>query len=175
MLISLKLFKEMFYNRNCHSLMFVNTTIYIIKKYTNIYINILGVANCPYQISSPLVFKLLGHRPVFRTAVLMFQKEFSQRLAAKPGSDLYCRLSVNTQILSRVDHLFKVGKNNFKPPPKVESSVVKLEPKNPPPPINYIEWDGLLRVCFMRKNKSLGAIFKVKSIVKLLEKNFQTY
>lgn len=52
---------------------------------------------------------------------------------------------------------------------------MKLSPKSPPPPINYIEWDGLLRVCFMRKNKSLGAIFKVKSIVKLLEKNFETF
>lgn len=47
----------------------------------------------------------------------------------------------------------KVGKNNFKPPPKVDSSVVRIEPKNPPPPINYVEWDGLLRICFIRKNK----------------------
>ena len=72
---------------------------------------------------------------------------------AKPGSELYCRLSVNVQLLAKVDHLMKVSKNNFRPPPKVESSVVRIEPKNPPPPINYIEWDGLLRICFMRKNK----------------------
>ena len=77
------------------------------------------VANIPYQISSPLVFKLLSHQPTFRCAVLMFQKEFAQRLIAKPGSDLYCRLSVNVQLLAKVDHLIKVGKNNFKPPPKV--------------------------------------------------------
>lgn len=66
------------------------------------------VANIPYQISSPLVFKLLLHRPFFRCAILMFQLEFAQRLVAKPGDKLYCRLSVNTQLLSRVDMLMKV-------------------------------------------------------------------
>ncbi|KAK2193939.1 hypothetical protein NP493_4g02015 [Ridgeia piscesae] len=95
------------------------------------------VANLPYQISSPIVFKLLLHRPFFRCAVLMFQREFAQRLVAKPGDKLYCRLSINTQLLARVDILMKVGKNNFRPPPKVESNVVRLEPKNPPPPINF--------------------------------------
>jgi 18S rRNA (adenine1779-N6/adenine1780-N6)-dimethyltransferase len=45
-------------------------------------------------------------------------------LVAQPGDKLYCRLSVNTQLLARVDHLMKVGKNNFKPPPKVESRFV---------------------------------------------------
>uniref|UniRef100_A0A8C2DJW7 rRNA adenine N(6)-methyltransferase n=2 Tax=Cyprinus carpio TaxID=7962 RepID=A0A8C2DJW7_CYPCA len=113
------------------------------------------VANLPYQISSPFVFKLLLHRPFFRCAVLMFQREFAMRLVAKPGDKLYCRLSINTQLLARVDHLMKVGKNNFRPPPKVESSVVRIEPKNPPPPINFQEWDGLVRIAFVRKNKTL--------------------
>lgn len=44
-----------------------------------------------------------------RCAILMFQREFAQRLVAKPGDKLYCRLSVNTQLLSRVDHLMKVS------------------------------------------------------------------
>ena len=44
-----------------------------------------------------------------RCAVLMFQREFAQRLVAKPGDKLYCRLSVNTQLLARVDHLMKVS------------------------------------------------------------------
>lgn len=69
----------------------------------------LCVANVPYQISSPLVFKLLLHRPFFRCAVLMFQREFAERLVAKPGDKLYCRLSVNTQLLARVDMLMKVS------------------------------------------------------------------
>jgi 18S rRNA (adenine1779-N6/adenine1780-N6)-dimethyltransferase len=49
--------------------------------------------------------------------------------------------------------LLKVGKNNFRPPPDVDSSVIRIEPKNPIPKINYKEWDGLLRICFMRKNR----------------------
>eukprot|EP00741_Cyanophora_paradoxa_P021343 tig00021348_g20602.t1 len=133
------------------------------------------VANVPYAISSPLVFKLLAHRPLFRCAVLMFQREFALRLVAKPGDELYCRLSVNTQLLSKCDHLMKVGKNNFRPPPKVESSVVRIEPRNPPPPVNFVEWDGLVRLCFSRKNKTLGAIFRQGTTVELLEQNYRTW
>uniref|UniRef100_A0A9J7ZK57 rRNA adenine N(6)-methyltransferase n=2 Tax=Cyprinus carpio TaxID=7962 RepID=A0A9J7ZK57_CYPCA len=133
------------------------------------------VANLPYQISSPFVFKLLLHRPFFRCAVLMFQREFAMRLVAKPGDKLYCRLSINTQLLARVDHLMKVGKNNFRPPPKVESSVVRIEPKNPPPPINFQEWDGLVRIAFVRKNKTLSAAFKSAAVEQLLEKNYRIH
>ena len=66
------------------------------------------VANIPYQISSPLTFKLLAHRPAFRAAIIMFQHEFAMRLVARPGDGLYCRLAVNTQLLARVSHLLKV-------------------------------------------------------------------
>ncbi|KAF6139435.1 hypothetical protein GIB67_026277 [Kingdonia uniflora] len=132
------------------------------------------VANIPYQISSPLTFKLLAHRPVFRCAVIMFQREFAMRLVAQPGDSLYCRLSVNTQLLARVFHLMKVGKNNFRPPPKVDSSVVRIEPRKPLPPVKFKEWDGLVRICFNRKNKTLGSIFRQKSVLSLLEKNYKT-
>lgn len=133
------------------------------------------IANVPYQISSPLVFKLLLHRPFFRCAVLMFQREFAQRLVAKPGDKLYCRLSINTQLLARVDMLMKVGKNNFRPPPKVESSVVRIEPRNPPPPISFSEWDGLTRIAFLRKNKTLAASFKQSSVQETLLKNYKLH
>jgi 18S rRNA (adenine1779-N6/adenine1780-N6)-dimethyltransferase len=59
-----------------------------------------------------------------------------------------------------VSHLLKVGKNNFRPPPKVDSSVVRIEPRHPPPPIPLLEWDGLVRLAFGRKNKTLGAAFR---------------
>ncbi|THU64688.1 hypothetical protein C4D60_Mb01t29080 [Musa balbisiana] len=132
------------------------------------------VANIPYQISSPLTFKLLAHRPAFRGAVVMFQREFAMRLVANPGDALYCRLSVNTQLLARVSHLLKVGRNNFRPPPKVDSSVVRIEPRRPLPPVSFKEWDGLVRLCFNRKNKTLGSIFRQKSVLSLLEKNYKT-
>nr|ADD38114.1 Probable dimethyladenosine transferase [Lepeophtheirus salmonis] len=92
-----------------------------------------------------------------------------------PGDKLYCRLSINTQLLSTVHHLLKVGKNNFRPPPKVESSVVRIEPKNPPPPINFKEWDGLTRICFVRKNKTLGAAFSQTPVLLTLDKNYRTH
>lgn len=76
-------------------------------------------------------------------------------------------------MLARVDHLIKVSRNSFKPPPKVESSVVRIEPKYPPPPINFTEWDGLVRLCFMRKNKTLSAIFRIKHVVAMLHENFK--
>ncbi|PHT28298.1 putative dimethyladenosine transferase [Capsicum baccatum] len=132
------------------------------------------VANIPYQISSPLTFKLLAHRPLFRAAVIMFQREFAMRLVAQPGDSLYCRLSVNTQLLARVSHLLKVGKNNFRPPPKVDSSVVRIEPRGPLAPVNFKEWDGLVRICFNRKNKTIGSIFRQKSVLSILEKNYRT-
>ena len=62
-----------------------------------------------------MFFKLLKHRPFYRSAVIMFQEEFAMRLTARAGDELYCRLSVNTQLLARVDHLLKVGRNNFRP------------------------------------------------------------
>jgi hypothetical protein len=105
---------------------------------------------------------------MFRAAVLMFQREFALRLTAGPGDDMYCRLSVNAQLLARVTHVMKVARNNFRPPPKVESSVVRIEPRNPPPAVNFVEWDGMLRVCFQRKHRMLRAVFLQKSTVRLL-------
>ncbi len=134
------------------------------------------IANVPYQISSPLVFKLLAHRPAFRAATLMFQREFAMRLCVPPGDPLYCRLSVNAQLLARTTHLLKVGKNNFRPPPKVDSSVVRIEPRPVSDvPVNFKEWDGLVRLCFGRKNKTLGGIFRAKSVLELVEANYKTY
>jgi 18S rRNA (adenine1779-N6/adenine1780-N6)-dimethyltransferase len=134
----------------------------------------LCVANIPYQISSSIVFKLLAHRPMFRCAVLMVQEEFALRLSARPGEALYCRLSVNCQLLAKVDQLMKVGRNNFRPPPKVESRVVRIELKNPPPPVNFVEWDGMIRLLFNRKNKTLRSVLNTKATLKLLEENRKT-
>ncbi|CAI5441767.1 unnamed protein product [Caenorhabditis angaria] len=131
------------------------------------------VANLPYQISSPFVQKLLLHRPLPRYAVLMFQKEFADRLVAKPGDKDYSRLSVNVQLLAKVEMLMKVKRTEFRPPPKVDSAVVRIAPKNPPPPVNFVEWEGLLRFCFMRKNKTLSAIFKLSNVVELIEENYK--
>ncbi|CAI7605873.1 unnamed protein product [Penicillium bialowiezense] len=134
------------------------------------------ISNTPYQISSPLTFKLLATSPAPRSCILMFQREFALRLFAKAGDKLYSRLSVNAQMWAKIDHIMKVGKNNFKPPPQVESSVIRMVPKNPRPQISYEEWDGLLRIVFVRKNKTLRSSFiGVTSIMDLLESNYRTW
>jgi len=70
----------------------------------------------------------------------------------------------------------KIGKNNFRPPPAVESSVVRLVPKRPRPQISFEEWDGLLRVCFVRKNRTLRAGFLgTTPVLEMLEANYRTF
>ncbi|KMP00900.1 dimethyladenosine transferase dimethyltransferase [Coccidioides immitis RMSCC 2394] len=134
------------------------------------------ISNTPYQISSPLTFKLLATTPAPRVCILMFQREFAMRLFAKPGDKLYSRLSVNAQMWAKIDHIMKVGKNNFKPPPAVESSVVRIVPKTPRPDISYDEWDGLLRIAFVRKNKTLRSSFLgTSSVLSMLESNYTTW
>ena len=132
------------------------------------------VSNLPYQISAPFVFKLLS-RPNFRCAVLMFQKEFAERLVAQPGDKLYCRLSANVQLMARAHLLIAIGKNNFRPPPKVESAVVRIEPRNPQPDIHFKEWDTLLNILFSRKNKTIGAALTKNKVLKNLELNYRVY
>ena len=68
----------------------------------------------------------------------------------------------------------KVGRNNFRPPPQVESSVVRVEHRYPPPPIDFNEWDGLLRILFVRKNKTCASNFKTPKVLQMLENNYKT-
>ena len=106
----------------------------------------------------------------------MFQREFALRLFARPGDPLYSRLSVNAQMWAHVSHVMNVGRNNFRPPPQVESAVVRLVPKNPRPQVSYHEWDGLLRVCFLRKNRTLRANFLgTRSVLEMLDDNWRTW
>ncbi|KAI0084862.1 S-adenosyl-L-methionine-dependent methyltransferase [Irpex rosettiformis] len=133
------------------------------------------ISNTPYQISSPLIFRLLSHRPLFRTAILMFQREFAMRLVAKPNTELWSRLSANVQLYAKVDLIMHVGKNNFRPPPKVESSVIRLVPLDPPPPVEFGEFDGLGRIIFSRRNKTIHAGFLAKGVMEMLESNWKTW
>jgi 18S rRNA (adenine1779-N6/adenine1780-N6)-dimethyltransferase len=105
----------------------------------------------------------------------MVQREFALRLIARPGDSLYSRLSVNVQFFARVSHVMKVSKNNFTPPPQVESSVVRIEPKTDRPAISWDEWDGMLRICFVRKNKTLRASWMQTKVRALIERNWLTW
>ncbi|KAL5070504.1 hypothetical protein RYX36_021391 [Vicia faba] len=63
---------------------------------------------------------------------------------------------------------------SFIPPPKVDSSFVRIEPRKPRIEVNQKEWDKFLRIYFNRKNKTLGAIFRQKNVMSMLEKNYKT-
>jgi len=133
------------------------------------------LANIPYQISSPFTFKLLTQRPLFRVALIMYQHEFARRMIANPGDSYYCRLSSNVQLLSRVKLLFNVDKIHFSPSPTVDSSVLRLEPKDPQPMVNLTEWDALTRLCFARKNKTLWSAFRRKITHCTLRQNYDLH
>ncbi|VDQ10556.1 unnamed protein product [Trichobilharzia regenti] len=66
--------------------------------------------------------------------------------------------------------MMKISRNSFRPPPRVDSAVVRIEPRHPLPPVMPTEWDGLLRLVFARKNKTIGANFAGKSIAAHLRK-----
>jgi 18S rRNA (adenine1779-N6/adenine1780-N6)-dimethyltransferase len=129
----------------------------------------LCITNLPYKISSPFVFKLLQYN--FKCAYIMFQREFAQRLVARPGSKDYCRLSVAVQLLAQVDHVLKVSKNSFVPPPRVESSVVRIEPRFPRPSIDFDEFTRFLKICFCRKNKTLKSNLRDSGLVQEIQSN----
>ncbi|KAM0287177.1 hypothetical protein ACHAQH_000491 [Verticillium albo-atrum] len=131
------------------------------------------ISNTPYQISSPLVFKMLAMPKPPRQAILMFQLEFGQRLVAKPGDKLYGRLSVNANFWATCSNVMKVSKANFRPPPQVDSCVVRIVPKqgSERPSIAFEEFDGLLRICFNRKNRTMRASWLgTKEVLSMLEK-----
>ena len=86
------------------------------------------VSNLPYQISSPISFKFLKHD--FDLAILMYQKEFADRMNGKVGTKQYSRLSAMLYFKADVKFLTRVSPESFIPSPKVDSSVVQLKPKN---------------------------------------------
>lgn len=89
---------------------------------------VVAVGNLPYNISSPIIFRLLEHRHIFSAIYVMVQKEVATRMAAGPGSRDYGMLSVFCEIESSVEILFDIPPDVFKPPPDVVSSLVKITP-----------------------------------------------
>ena len=84
--------------------------------------------NFPYNISSQILFKILGWKDDVVNVVGMFQKEVAQRIAAKEGNKTYGVTSVLVQAFFKVEYLFEVSEGSFTPPPKVKSAVIRLLP-----------------------------------------------
>ncbi|MBM4197709.1 MAG: 16S rRNA (adenine(1518)-N(6)/adenine(1519)-N(6))-dimethyltransferase RsmA [Gammaproteobacteria bacterium] len=115
-------------------------------------------ANLPYNISTPLLFHLLGHSDVFRDLHVMLQREVVERMVAQPDTADYGRLTVALAVRCRVEKLFLVKPGAFQPPPKVDSAIARLvpEPGRLGPIVNAARFDALLTRAFSMRRKRLS-------------------
>ena len=114
------------------------------------------VANVPYYITTPIIFKILETKEVL-TASLMIQKEVCDRLTSKPGEKTYNQLSVIIQYFARVYKILDVKKHMFHPKPKVDSAVIRIE-KRKTPLLNQKNEQIFIRIvkqAFKQKRKTL--------------------
>lgn len=115
------------------------------------------VGNIPYYISSDIIFKIAKQK--FQRAVLMVQKEFAEKMAAKPGEKNYGRLSVTSQLHFNISLERKVLRHLFRPVPKVDSAIIvltpaTLAPSGPGVPLTQHQ-ENIIRWLFQHKNKTV--------------------
>ncbi|HET9645235.1 MAG TPA: 16S rRNA (adenine(1518)-N(6)/adenine(1519)-N(6))-dimethyltransferase RsmA [Burkholderiaceae bacterium] len=113
------------------------------------------VGNLPYNISTPILFHLLGAVEVVVDQHFMLQKEVVDRMAALPGGKDYGRLSVMLQWRYDIEALFDVPPESFEPPPQVDSSVVRMEPLKSVPLLDPRLLEQLVAVAFSQRRKLL--------------------
>jgi 16S rRNA (adenine1518-N6/adenine1519-N6)-dimethyltransferase len=113
------------------------------------------VGNLPYYITSPIIQKVLTLGSQLAQAVFLVQKEVAERLTASPGSRDYGYLSVQTQLLSDAELLFTVPAAAFRPPPKVDSAVVRLRPRPELPVADPVAFLKFASAAFRQKRKTL--------------------
>ena len=123
------------------------------------------IGNLPYNIASPLIWDCVSRVPDLAAAVFMTQKEVAERLAAPPGNRAYGALSVWVQSFAGVEWGFTVGPDNFSPPPKVDSAVVRMTPlprkMRPQDPAGLAR---MIKLCFQHRRKQLQAILRRQGI-----------
>lgn len=113
------------------------------------------VGNLPYNISTPLLFRLAERAARFRDLHFMLQREVVERMVAAPSTPEYGRLSVMLQARFRMEMLFRVPAGVFRPPPKVESAVVRMLPLAEPVDAAAPAFAGLVRRAFSARRKTL--------------------
>ena len=123
------------------------------------------VGNLPYNISSPLIIRLLDHVLAHPGNIqdmhFMLQKEMAERLSAQPGSKAWGRLSVMTQITVDAEYLFDVPPQSFDPPPKVDSSMIRLTPiAHDDLAVPRKSLDKVLRLAFAGRRKRMSNALK---------------
>jgi len=128
------------------------------------------IGNFPYNISSQIVFKALENRAVVAELVGMFQKEVAQRICASSGSKTYGILSVLTQAFFETEYLFTVPPHVFKPPPKVDSGVIRLKRRA----THKLDCDEALffkvvKTAFQQRRKTLRNSLKIFNLSDVLK------
>jgi 16S rRNA (adenine1518-N6/adenine1519-N6)-dimethyltransferase len=113
------------------------------------------VGNLPYNISTPILFHLLGSIDSIVDQHVMLQREVVERMVAAPGSKVYGRLSVMLQWRCDIEALFDVEPESFDPPPRVRSAVVRLRPSAQRPPVDVELLQELVSVAFSQRRKLL--------------------
>jgi len=131
------------------------------------------VGNIPYNITTPILFKLFDHADELNGAILMMQKEVGERLIAVPSTKQYGLLAINSQLFAEVDKLFTVPAHLFSPRPKVDSVVMHLRFKKGVMATfaDFILFRKVLRHCFQHRRKmlrkSLSMLFSSADLPKL--------
>ena len=128
------------------------------------------ISNLPYQISSPITFKFLDYD--FDLAVLMYQKEFANRMNGKVGTKNYSRLSAMLYFKCDVEKLTDVSSESFIPKPKIDSSVVKLTPKeNKISEEDFKIYSKFTKALFQHRNKKIrNALIDSRHVITKLDK-----
>ena len=131
------------------------------------------VGNLPYNISTPILFRLLEFSDVIKDMHFMLQKEVVDRITAEPNSKEYGRLSVIMQYYCQSDYLLTVPKGAFNPPPKVTSAVFRLTPYKTKPITAMDEsvFALVVRESFNHRRKTLRAIFKANGLLPTLDES----
>jgi 16S rRNA (adenine1518-N6/adenine1519-N6)-dimethyltransferase len=113
------------------------------------------VGNLPYNISSPILFHLLGVADVVQDQHFMLQKEVIDRMVAAPSSADYGRLSVMLQWRYAMENVLFVPPESFDPPPRVDSAIVRMVPLAQPPAVDFALLEELVQVAFSMRRKLL--------------------
>lgn len=123
------------------------------------------VSNLPYSVSTPIIFKLLDHR--FRTAVVMVQKEFADRMVADVGSPDYSRLTVNLFYRADCEVMETVPASRFNPRPKVDSALVRITPRKAPfDVIDERLFFKVTEITFNHRRKKIGTSLKAAGLLR---------
>ena len=113
------------------------------------------VGNLPYNISTPILFHLLGFVDVIEDQHFMLQKEVVDRMVARPATSDYSRLSVMLQWRYALENVLLVPPESFAPPPRVNSAVVRMRPLPSPPAVDVKRLGEIVQVAFSQRRKLL--------------------